>query len=290
MSGSATEVEDEAIVLRTYKSGEADRVCVLWTRHHGKLRVLAKGVRKTSSRMGGSLEPMGHVTVQLVKGRGDLWITKHVTHRERMTTLRGDYDRIAAGLAVVEVVDAIPTDEAADEGIFEMLVRVLLTLDNPEFRPELVASSFFFKLLAHDGSGPVVDLCVNCGSRGPLVAFNAEVGGTLCVNCRSGAAISADALELIRRILGGDLAGVLRGVAPAGAAEVNSLAHDAIEAHLGRRLKVARSAATLSPASASPAASSHGPSRAPEPDVEADDLRRRPGVTGRGREGERLGP
>ena len=60
------ELADEAVVLRTYKSGESDRVGVLWTRHHGKLRVLAKGVRKTSSRMGGSLEPMGHVKVDLV--------------------------------------------------------------------------------------------------------------------------------------------------------------------------------------------------------------------------------
>ena len=245
MSGTTREIEDEAVVLRTYKSGESDRVCVLWTRHHGKLRVLAKGVRKTSSRMGGSLEPMGHVEVHLVKGRGDLWITRHVAHLERMATLRGDYERIAAGLAVVEVVDAIPTDEAADEGIFEMLVRVLLTLDNPGFHPELVASSFFFKLLAYDGSEPVVEVCVNCGSPGPLVAFNAEVGGTLCVNCRSGTAISAEALHLIRRILGGELASVLREEQPEGAREVASLAHDAIEVHFGRRLKVARSTAPL---------------------------------------------
>lgn len=241
------ELADEAVVLRTYKSGESDRVGVLWTRHHGKLRVLAKGVRKTSSRMGGSLEPMGHVKVDLVKGRGDLWITKHVTHLERMTNLRRDYARIAAGLAVVEVVDAIPTDEAADEGIFEILVRVLLTLDNPEFHPELVASSFFLRLLAYDGSEPVVDFCVNCESPGPLVAFNAEVGGTLCASCRSGTALSADALGLIRRILGGELAGVLREESPRGAGEVMALAHDAIEAHFGKRLKVSRSTAPLAP-------------------------------------------
>ena len=247
MSAAPREVQDEAVVLRTYKSGESDRVVVLWTRHHGKLRVLAKGVRKISSRMGGSLEPMGHVKVDLVRGRGDLYITKHVAHLERMTNLRGDYERISAGLAVVEVVDAIPTDEAADEGIFEMLVRALLTLDNTEFHPQLVASSFFFKLLAYDGSEPVVHACVNCESPGPLVAFNAEVGGTLCTNCRSGAALSPAALDLIRRILGGDLANVLREPSPAGSGEVTDLAHEAIEVHFGRRLKVTRSAAPLAP-------------------------------------------
>jgi DNA repair protein RecO (recombination protein O) len=239
------EIEDEAVVLRTYRSGESDRVCVLWTRQHGKLRVLAKGVRKTSSRMGGSLEPTGHVRVDLVRGRGDLYIVRHVTHLERLTNLRGDYARIAAGLAVVEAVDAIPTDEAADEGIFEMLVRVLLTLDNLDYHPKLVASSFFFKLLAYDGSEPVVDECVNCGSSGPLVAFNAEVGGTLCANCRSGTAIGPDALALIRRILGGDLAGVLREDVPPGSGEVMALAHEAIEVHFGKRLKATRSTAPL---------------------------------------------
>jgi len=246
------ELRDEAVVLRTYKSGESDRVCVVWTRHHGKVRVLAKGVRKTSSRMGGSLEPMGHVSVDLVKGRGDLWITKNVTHLERLTNLRSEYARIAAGLAVVEVVDAIPTDEAADEGIFEMLVRVLATLDNVDFHPELVASSFFFKLLAYDGSEPVVDHCVNCGSPGPLVAFNAEVGGMLCANCRSGTAVSPEALHLIRRILGGDLAAVLRHEPPAGSGEVMALAHEAIEVHFGKRLKVSRSTAPLAPPRAPP--------------------------------------
>jgi DNA repair protein RecO (recombination protein O) len=239
------ELSDEAVVLRTYKSGEADRVCVLWTRHHGKVRILAKGVRKTSSRMGGSLEPMAHVKVDLVKARGDLYVTRHVAHLTRLTTLRESYPRIAAGLAVVEVVDAIPTEEAADEGIFDLLVRVLQTLDNPEFEPELVAASFFLKLLAYDGSEPVVDQCANCASPGPLVAFNAEVGGMLCANCRSGVAISREAHALVTRILNGQLASVLRESAPEGAGEVMALAHQAIENHFGRRLKVNRATAPL---------------------------------------------
>ncbi len=241
------ELRDEAVVLRTYKSGESDRVGVLWTRAHGKVRVLAKGVRKTTSHMGAALEPLAHVKVDLVRGRGDLFITKHVAHLERFTVLRADYARITAGLAVVEAVDAIPADEAADEGIFEMVLRMLATLDRPEFHPDLVAASFFFKLLAYDGSEPVVDACVNCGSPGPLVAFNAEVGGTLCAQCRSGTALSADALVLIRRIMGGELAAVLREESPPGSGEVMALAHEAVEVHFGRRLKVSRSSAPLAP-------------------------------------------
>lgn len=241
------ELEDDAVVLRTYKSGEADRIAVLWTRHHGKVRVFAKGIRKTTSKLGGNLEPLAYVRVHLVKSRGDLYIARQVQHRERLTTLRGSYQRINAGYAVVEVVDAIPSDDVADEGIFDLLARVLMTLDNADFDPTLVPASFFFKLLAYDGSEPVVDCCVNCGREGPLVAFDAAAGGTLCAQCRSGVSISADALALVRRILGGELAAVLKDPPSAGAGEVMSLASDSIEQHFGRRLRAARSTAPLTP-------------------------------------------
>jgi len=241
------EFRDDAIVLRTYSSGESDRVVVLWTKEHGKVRVLAKGIRKTTSRLGGTLEALAYVNVDLVKTRGDFYIARHVRHVERLTTLRASYDRITAGYAVVEAVDAIPTEDVADEGIFELLSRVLITLDNPEFFPTLVPASFFFKLLAHDGSEPVVEECVNCGSSGPLVAFDAQVGGMLCANCRSGLAISPQGVQLVQRILGGDLAGVLRESSPAGANEVAVLAQESIENHFGRRMKVARSTPPLSP-------------------------------------------
>ena len=81
------ELHDDAVVLRTYKSGEADRVVVLWTREHGKVRVLAKGVRKTTSRLGATLETLAYVTVDLVKTRGEFYIARHVAHRERLATL-----------------------------------------------------------------------------------------------------------------------------------------------------------------------------------------------------------
>ncbi len=243
------ELLDEAVVLRTYTSGEADRVAVLWTRHHGKVRILAKGVRKTGSRMGGSLEPMAHVTVDLVKSRGDLYVTRNVTHRTRFATLRDSYDRIAAGLAVVEVIDAIPTEEVIDEAVFDLLLRVLTTLDNTEYEPTLVPASFFFKLLALDGSAPVLSECVSCGSPGPLVAFNAEVGGMLCGNCRSGTPVSSSTHQLLVRIMGGQLAPVLRAADLDGASEVAALAHHAIEVHFGRRLKVSRSTAPLAASS-----------------------------------------
>jgi DNA repair protein RecO (recombination protein O) len=126
---------------------------------------------------------------------------------------------------------------------------VLLTLDDEAYDPMLVPSSFYFKLLALDGSGPVVDVCVNCGRDLPLVAFDAEVGGTLCADCRSGSSISPDALLLIRRIMSGDLASVLREESPAGAGEVMAIALDSIESHFGKQLRATRSTPPLSPPS-----------------------------------------
>ena len=239
------EIHDDAVVLRTFKSGEADRVVVLWTRHFGKVRVLAKGARKTTSRLGATLETLAYVKVDLVKTRGEFYIARHVAHREHLATLRGSYSRISAGYAVVEAIDAIPSDGVPDETIFDLLTRVLLTLDDESYDPSLIPASFFFRLLALDGSEPVVDVCVNCGRRGPLVAFNAQFGGTLCDECRQGVALSDAALALIRRMLGGDLASVLRDSPPPGAGEVMAIAQESIEAHFGRRLRSPGASAPL---------------------------------------------
>ncbi|MDE3065622.1 MAG: DNA repair protein RecO [Acidobacteriota bacterium] len=239
------EFRDDAVVLRTYRSGESDRAVVLWTREHGKVRVLAKGARRSTSRLGGTLEVLGFVRVDLVATRGEFYIARHVEHLERLTTLRADYERITAGYAVVEIVDAIPADDVADPAIFDLVVRVLRVLDDAEFSPRLVPAAFAFRLLALDGSAPVVDECVNCGRPGPLVAFDAQVGGTLCATCRSGRALSGEALALIRRLVGGDLGAALREAGPAGAGEVAAIATEAVEQHFGRRLKVARSTPPL---------------------------------------------
>lgn len=239
------EVADDAVVLRTYRSGEADRVVVLWTRHHGKLRVIAKGARRATSRLGGALEALGIVRVDLVSTRGEFYVARHVEHMARHDTLRASYERINAGYAVVEAVDAIPADDHADETIFDLVARVLDALDDPAYSPVLVPASFFLRLLVLDGSAPVVDECVTCGRTSPLVAFDAQVGGTLCAEHRSGHALSPEGLTLMRRMVGGDLAAVLREGDPAGAGEVSAIAQESIEAHFGRRLRVARSAPPL---------------------------------------------
>ncbi len=237
------ELADDGVVLRTYRYREADRIAVLFTRHHGKVRVLARGARKTTSRLGGALEVLGHVGVDLVATRGELYVARHVAHRSTLSTLRADYARIGAGYAVVEALDALP-EGLADEAVYELAVRVLRTLDDRAYRPALVPASFYLRLLVLDGSAPMVEACVECGREAPLVAFDAVGGGVRCDRCRKGRALSGEGLALLRRVLGGELAQVLRELDPPGAAEVSALAHEAAEAHLGRALRALRDGAS----------------------------------------------
>ena len=107
----------------------------------------------------------------------------------------------------------------------------------------MVAPAFFLKVLALEGSAPVLDGCVSCGEEDPgqLVAFDLVEGGVLCRNCRRGRPLSPAGLALLRRTLGGGLAGVLAEPRSTVTDEITSLATEAMEAHLDRRLRSVRS-------------------------------------------------
>jgi DNA repair protein RecO (recombination protein O) len=229
---------DTGIVLRTHKLGEADRIVVLMTAGRGKVRAVAKGVRKTKSRFGGRLEPPTHLALQCYEGR-ELHTVTQVESIDHFRRIHDDLDGLSDALALVEAVDQIAREEHADRALYLMLLRALRTLDAAP-SPLLVAA-FYLKLLGHDGAGPILDGCAHCGSQGvELVAFDLVEGGALCRSCRRGPALSPGALELMRRILGGDLGGALAQPAGPLTGEVGELATRALEVHLERRLRVVR--------------------------------------------------
>jgi DNA repair protein RecO (recombination protein O) len=232
-------IRGEAIVLRTYKLGEADLICVLLTREHGKVRAVAHGVRKTSSRLGARMEVLDHVDVLLARGRTELLSVRQVESRGAFDNVRGDYARLAAALAIVEVADAATIEHHEDEAYFEMVRGALHALGEAP-TASVVATAFLFKTLAHEGATPVLDRCASCGDDTDLVAFDLTEGGLLCASCRRGRPVSAEAVALMRRILLGGLAGVLREHDPQGAAEVATIAVEAVESNLGRRLRAGR--------------------------------------------------
>jgi DNA repair protein RecO (recombination protein O) len=226
---------DEGVVLRTWKLGESDRIVVLFTRGRGKVRAVAKGVRKTKSKFGARMEPTSHVALQLHEGRGELDIVTQAETIDHLGALRDDRDRHTRAPALLEAVDTIAQERAPDSRLYTMLVGALRTLaarDHP-----LVVPGFFLKLLAHEGFQPRVDGCAVCDDDVSLVAFDLEEGGLLCPVHRRGVAITPEAIVLLRQVLGGRLHEALN-VAPTPASlEVELLATRSLEHHLERRLR-----------------------------------------------------
>jgi len=226
---------DEGIVLRTHKLGEADRIVVLLTRGHGKVRAVAKGVRKTKSRFGSRLEPPSHVQLQIYEGRGELQIVDQAETVDHFGAIRGDLDRLTGAISMLEAADQLSLEGEPNAGLHQMLLGALRTMAvDPS---PLLVPSFFLKLLASEGFRPVTDQCVECGATAALVAFDVGSGGTRCNVHRMGPAISPGALALVNDILGGRLVAALAEPASPTTSEVDHLATRALEHHLERRLK-----------------------------------------------------
>lgn len=232
---------EHGIVLRTHKLGEADRIVSLVTVGRGKVRAVAKGVRKTTSRFGGRLEPTSHVSLLLYEGR-ELDVVSQAETVDHFRTIRSDLGRLTRAVALLEAVDQIAQERHEDLRLYQMLLGALRALETRD--APLLVPAFFLKLLAHEGFRPELDHCVACGSDGPFDAFDHHGGGVRCRACRQGAALSPDALAVLRQILGGELRLALEAPVSARTAEVEALATRALEHHLERRL---RSVALLEP-------------------------------------------
>jgi len=226
---------DHAVVLRTWKLGEADRIVSMLTRDHGKVRGVAKGVRRTRSKFGARLEPTSHVSIQLYEGKSDLHTITQVETINRFVNLRLDPDLFARAESMLESVEQIAQDHDPSPELHTMLWRALATLDADD--SPMVVAAFFLKLLAHDGVQPQLDECISCGAVDELVAIDVIGSGTLCHACRRDRPVSPGALALMRRIYDGDLGNVLRESHPDFEREIDALATALVEAHLERRLR-----------------------------------------------------
>ncbi|MFN0091140.1 MAG: DNA repair protein RecO [Acidimicrobiales bacterium] len=225
---------DHGIVLRTYKLGEADRIVVLMTRGVGKLRAVAKGVRKTRSRFGARLEPTSHAALQLYRRRELDLITQAETV-DQFPVFRSDLSRLGRASSMLEAVDHLALEREPNPRLYQMLLGALRTLaaqDSP-----LVAPAFFLKALAAEGFEPSLGLCVQCGAAEELVSFDVREGGVRCWGCRRGAAVSAEALALMDDVLHGRLQAALDRPAAAAVREVEHLATALLEHHVERRLR-----------------------------------------------------
>jgi len=227
---------DVGVVVRTHKLGETDRIVTIVTQDSGKVRAVAKGVRKPGSRFGSRLEPLSHVQIQLYRGR-DLDIVNQVELVETASALRNNLEATTDGLAMCEVVEQLAHDREPSPHLYRMLVGALRQL-NTAFSP-LVLPALQLRLLATEGVGPCVDQCVVCGTREDLRAFDVGAGGVQCRAHKRGLGISGEALNIVQSILDGRVAVVLQRTSPSVAVvrEVTELARIAMEHHLERRIR-----------------------------------------------------
>jgi DNA repair protein RecO (recombination protein O) len=231
---------EQGVVLRTYRLGEADRIVVLLTQGEGKVRAVAKGVRKTRSRFGGRLEPFSHVDLSLYRGRGELDTVTQVEVLSPFRALREDYDRVTAGTAMLEAVDQVAQEREGAVRIYLLLVRALRALDGGPRDPSVVLDAFLLKLMALEGYKPSLGECAGCGGAGPYQRFSVTRGGALCERCRSGAESTLDqrTVPLLAELLAGDMDRAAAAAPPrTPRREAGSLVRSFVEYHLDRRLR-----------------------------------------------------
>jgi DNA repair protein RecO (recombination protein O) len=230
---------EQGVVLRTYKLGEADRIVVLMTQGEGKVRAVAKGVRKTRSRFGGRLEPFSHVDLSLYRGR-ELDIITQAEVVSLFRAVREDYDRMVAGSAMLEAVDQVAQEREAAVRVFLLLVRALRALDAAPRDPAVLLDAFLLKLMALEGYRPVLGECASCGRSAELCAFSTVRGGALCAACRNGTESLLDpgTVPLLAHLLTADMEQLDAGEpAPAPRREAASVVKSYVEYHLDRRLR-----------------------------------------------------
>jgi DNA repair protein RecO (recombination protein O) len=226
---------DDGIVLRTHKLGEADRIVSILTRSHGKVRAVAKGVRKTKSRFGARLEPITHLQLQFYEGRGELQIVDQAETIDHFRAIREDLDRLTRAVSMLEAADQLSLEGEANPALYQMLLGALRALAGHS--GPVVVPAFYLKVLSLEGFGSTVDACIECGATEDLVAFDLDAGGTRCAEHRAGTALSPEGLTLLNDILGGRLGSALNEPASAATSEIDHLATRSMEHHLERRLR-----------------------------------------------------
>ncbi|MGH3167722.1 MAG: DNA repair protein RecO [Trebonia sp.] len=213
---------DDGVVLRTQKLGEADRIITLLCRQNGRVRAVAKGVRRTKSRFGSRLEPFTHVDVLVHPGRSLDVITQAEAIRSYGAPLATDYPRYTAGTAMLETAERFtPMEKEPALRQFLLLIGGLRTLGQTgedEREPRLVLDAYLLRSLSVAGYAPALEQCARCGAPGitgendppaggkRLVAFAVQAGGMVCASCRPPGAASPhpQTVALMLALLGGN--------------------------------------------------------------------------------------
>lgn len=196
---------DEVVVLRTHKLGEADRILTLLSRTHGKVRAVAKGVRRTSSKFGSRLEPFMVADVQLYHGRSLDIVQQAESIGSYGAEIVTDYERYTAAHAMVEAADRLGETEATAQQ-YLLLVGGLRSLARGEHAPRAILNSYLLRVMSLSGWAPSLDACARCGEEGEHGFFAAQLGGIACAKCAPPGTprLRPETLRLLISLLEGD--------------------------------------------------------------------------------------
>lgn len=198
--------KDVAIVVRTHKLGETDRIVTMLTRGRGKVRAVAKGVRRTKSRFGARLEPGMVVELQCYEGRSLDIVTQAEMIASYGDHIARDYPAFTAASAMLETVDRLSEEREPVVQQFNLLAGGLAALAARTHPTDLILDSYLLRAVSIAGWAPSFVNCAGCGAAGPHRAFNMAAGGAVCHSCRTPGSSAPDPLtfELLGALLAGD--------------------------------------------------------------------------------------
>jgi DNA repair protein RecO (recombination protein O) len=206
-------VKTEAVVLRSMRYGEADRILHVYTPHRGRVSAIAKGVRRARSRFGGRLEPFFRLRIEMHEGRGELLTVTGAQTVNGHPSLREDARALDAAARACDAVGRLFETSEPNPGVFNLLCRKLSLLDeDPGGATRADALAFRLKLLVAAGLAPQLGACACCGEREHLVGFSGAAGGVVCSSCEAGAfTLDEQAHEFMTHALGRPLSETLAG-------------------------------------------------------------------------------
>lgn len=196
---------DEAVILRTHKLGEADRIVTMLSKQNGQIRAVAKGVRKTSSKFGAKLEPFMVVDAQFFEGKTLDVVSQAETIHAFGLEIMSDYACYTAAHAMVEAAERLTFNDASNQQ-YLLLLGALRSLARREHEAGLTLDSYLLRALSIAGWAPNFLNCAGCGKPGPHHSFMLNIGGSVCDDCRiPGSAVIDDQTSvLLGALLSGD--------------------------------------------------------------------------------------
>ena len=200
---------DQAIVIRTQKLGEADRIITLFSREHGRIRAVAKGVRRTKSKFGARLEPASFVDIQLYTGKTFDVVTQVEGIENYGDSISHDYQKWTIASSILEAAERFSANEGEPAlQQFLLLLGALKALAHESHDPSLILDAYLLRSLSVAGYAPSMTICSRCDKPGPHKYFSLVGGGSVCADCKPSASATphVETLQLMSDLLTGDWA------------------------------------------------------------------------------------